>query len=76
MLREVLARIESEHGGVDVLVNNAGKDDRHDMNEVEPEAWRRALALNLDHQFFARQAVSKGMTDRGRGSIIMLGSIS
>ncbi|ANY83713.1 3-oxoacyl-ACP reductase (plasmid) [Microvirga ossetica] len=75
-LREVLARIESDHGGVDVLVNNAGKDDRHDMTEVEPESWRRALALNLDHQFFATQAVSKGMADRGRGSVIMLGSIS
>jgi NAD(P)-dependent dehydrogenase (short-subunit alcohol dehydrogenase family) len=75
-LREVLARIETEHGGVDVLVNNAGKDDRHDLNEVEPESWRRALALNLDHQFFATQAVSKGMAERGRGSVIMLGSIS
>jgi NAD(P)-dependent dehydrogenase (short-subunit alcohol dehydrogenase family) len=75
-LREALARIEAASGGVDVLVNNAGKDDRHDMNEVEPEYWRRALALNLDHQFFATQAVSKGMAKAGRGSIVMLGSIS
>ena len=75
-LREVLARIESDQGGVDVLVNNAGKDDRHDMAEVEPDYWRRALALNLDHQFFATQAVAKGMAARGAGSVIMLGSIS
>ena len=75
-LREVLSQIENDHGGVDVLVNNAGKDDRHDMNEVEPDDWRRALALNLDHQFFATQAVSKGMAARGGGSVIMLGSIS
>jgi NAD(P)-dependent dehydrogenase (short-subunit alcohol dehydrogenase family) len=75
-LREVLAKIESDHGGVDALINNAGKDDRHDLAEVEPDYWRRALALNLDHQFFATQAVVKGMAARGAGSIIMLGSIS
>ena len=75
-LREALARIENDRGSVDVLVNNAGKDDRHDMGEVELDYWRRALALNLDHQFFATQAVSKGMAARGAGSIIMLGSIS
>ena len=72
----VLARIENEHDGIDVLVNNAGKDDRHDMAEVEPDYWRRALALNLDHQFFATQAVVEGMAAAGPGSVIMLGSIS
>jgi len=75
-LREALSKIENDHGRVDALVNNAGKDDRNDMGEVEPDYWRRALALNLDHQFFATQAVAKGMAARGTGSIIMLGSIS
>src|SRR6478735_8572161 len=35
-LRIVLARIEQQSGGVQVLINNAGKDDRHDMQQVEP----------------------------------------
>ncbi len=75
-LRSAVARVEDKKGAVAVLVNNAARDDRHAMTEVEPEAWRRTLALNLDHQFFASQAVSRKMTEAGRGSIIMFGSVS
>jgi len=75
-LRDAVAKVEAKHGAVDVLVNNAGKDDRHRMDEVEPEYWRRMLALNLDHQFFATQAVVKGMRGKGAGSIVVMGSVS
>lgn len=74
--RAVVAQIEAKHGAVSVLVNNAGKDDRHAMEDVEPDYWRRALAMNLDHQFFVTQAVTKGMTANGGGSVIMFSSIS
>ena len=74
-LRAAIAVIEADAGGIDALVNNAGNDDRHDVWEVEPEGWRRVLALNLDHQFFASQAVARGMCRRGSGSIILLGSV-
>ncbi len=74
-LRAVVADIE-QASGIDTLINNAGKDDRQVVGEVEPESWRRMLALNLDHQFFASQAVAPAMMARGQGSIIMLGSIS
>jgi len=75
-LRAAVAQVEAQHGAVDVLVNNAGKDDRHRMDEVQPDYWRRMLALNLDHQFFATQAVVKGMREKGAGSIVMMGSVS
>jgi NAD(P)-dependent dehydrogenase (short-subunit alcohol dehydrogenase family) len=74
-LRQTIAVIEAD-GAIEVLVNNAARDDRHEMETVEPESWRRTLALNLDHQFFATQAVRDGMIARGRGSIIMMGSVS
>lgn len=63
-------------GEVEVLVNNAARDDRHTLESVEPEYWRRVLAVNLDHQFFATQAVMGQMRARGAGAIIMMGSIS
>jgi len=75
-LRTAIAAIETHYGAIDVLINNAGCDDRHPFDEVEPEGWRRALALNLDHQFFATQAVAKSMGQKGGGSIIMMGSVS
>lgn len=76
MLRLSIAKVEQKNGAVDVLINNAGKDDRHEMMDVEPDYWRHALALNLDHQFFATQAVSRLMRENGGGSIIMMGSVS
>jgi NAD(P)-dependent dehydrogenase (short-subunit alcohol dehydrogenase family) len=75
-LRAALDRIETAQDGIGVLVNNAGKDDRQALAEIEPEDWRRHLAFNLDHQFFASQAVAPGMAKRGGGSIVMLGSVS
>ena len=74
-LRAAMAHIEAEQG-VGVLVNNAGNDERHDMAAVEPDGWRRTLALNLDHQFFATQAVAPGMAARGGGAVILMGSVS
>ena len=75
-LRTALAKIEAERDGIGVLINNAGKDDRQAFAEIEPEDWRRLLSFNLDHQFFASQAVAPGMAARGGGSIVMLGSVS
>jgi len=66
----------AKFGTVDVLVNNAGNDARHSLEEVTPEYWDRAMAVNLRHQFFVTQAVIPAMKKAGRGSIINLSSIS
>lgn len=75
-LRAAVASVRSVIGPITVLVNNAGRDDRQALGSVEPEDWRRMLALNLDHQFFATQAAAPGMERRGGGSIVLLGSVS
>jgi NAD(P)-dependent dehydrogenase (short-subunit alcohol dehydrogenase family) len=71
-VQSVLAKFRT----VDVLVNNAGNDARHSIEEVTPEYWDRAIAVNLKHQFFASQAVIPAMKRARRGSIINLSSIS
>lgn len=75
-LRRAVARIEEELGAVRVLVNNAARDDRHAIDSVTPERWNAVLATNLNHQFFASQAVIAGMAASGGGSIVNMGSIS
>jgi D-xylose 1-dehydrogenase len=72
----VLGRAMAALGSVNVLVNNAGRDDRHRMEDVTPEFWDDRLALNLKHYFFAIQAVAPGMAQAGGGSIVNMGSVS
>lgn len=72
----VIAEAIASQGPVRVLVNNAGRDDRHRMEDVSPEFWDDRLALNLKHHFFATQAVAPGMAAAGGGSVILMGSVS
>lgn len=75
-LAACLEQIETTHGPVDVLVNNAANDDRHALADVTPAYWDDRIAVNLRHLYFATQAVARGMRSRGRGVILNLGSIS
>jgi NAD(P)-dependent dehydrogenase (short-subunit alcohol dehydrogenase family) len=63
-------------GTIDVLVNNAANDQRHNLSEVTPEYWDQSMAVNLRPQFFMIQAVLPAMRRAGRGSIINMSSIS
>jgi len=63
-------------GPVDVLVNNAGNDDRHTLDEVTPAYFDDRIAVNLRHMIFCAQAVVPAMKAAGAGAIINFGSIS
>lgn len=61
-------------GGISVLVNNAGNDERHAVESVTPQMWDERMAVNLKHQFFASQRVFEGMKRRGHGAIVNMSS--
>jgi NAD(P)-dependent dehydrogenase (short-subunit alcohol dehydrogenase family) len=71
-----IARLATEGGDFDILVNNAANDDRHKIEEVTEAYWDNRLNVNLRHHFFCAQAVIPGMRAKGGGAIINLGSIS
>jgi NAD(P)-dependent dehydrogenase (short-subunit alcohol dehydrogenase family) len=75
-LRSCFAEMATVLGGVDILINNAGNDDRHTIEQVTPEYWDERLGVNLRHQFFAAQAVAPLMKQNGGGVILNFGSIS
>ena len=63
-------------GNVDILLNNAANDDRHEILDVTGAYWENRMAVNLRHQFFCAQAVVPGMEKNGGGVILNFGSIS
>lgn len=75
-LQEAMQALAQELGDVDVLVNNAANDQRHQLAEVSVEYWDDRIAINQRPLFFTCQAVAPGMQKKGGGSIINLSSIS
>jgi NAD(P)-dependent dehydrogenase (short-subunit alcohol dehydrogenase family) len=75
-LPQAIVQLRAALGPIDILVNNAARDDRHKVEEVTPAYWRERFASNLDHQFFAAQAVAGDMAAKGAGAIVNLGSAS
>jgi len=75
-LRGAIAAIAGQLGPITVLINNAAHDERHDIDSVTPEYWDDRMAVNLRHQFFAVQAVWKGMAAAGGGAVVNLGSVT
>jgi D-xylose 1-dehydrogenase len=75
-LRQAIETLRQRLGPINVLVNNAANDQRHQIEATTPESWDAGIAVNLKHQFFAAQCVVPDMKQAGSGSIINFGSIS
>jgi len=61
---------------LDILINNVANDTRHSPLEIDQQAWRDCLAVNLDSTFFACQTAISLMRKNRTGNIINLSSIN
>ena len=75
-LKNSIKKISSKFGSIQILVNNAARDDRHSLQSVTSEYFDERIATNLKHQLFASQAVVSDMEKNGGGAIINMGSTS
>jgi 3-oxoacyl-[acyl-carrier protein] reductase len=70
-----LAAIESRHGPVLVLVNNAGITRDNLLLRMKDEEWDAIMATNLKPVFRLSKAVLRGMMKARHGRIIQIGSV-
>jgi NAD(P)-dependent dehydrogenase (short-subunit alcohol dehydrogenase family) len=73
-VRSAVATAEQQLGRIDILVNNAGIAPENPAELVREVDFDATLAVNLKGTFFACQAVSTGMIERGYGRIVNIGS--
>ncbi len=60
----------------DVLVNNAGVGVLKPLLELTPAEWHRMVDVNLNALYHVTRAVLPGMVARGRGHVVIVGSIA
>ena len=68
--------VAKRHGGLDILLNNAGTNRRNPALEYTEQDWDTVVDLNLKSVFFCSQAAARIMKERGGGKIINTASLS
>ncbi|AYD01204.1 SDR family NAD(P)-dependent oxidoreductase [Neorhizobium sp. NCHU2750] len=63
-------------GTLSVVVNNAGWDDRREIEDITEDYWDKSQAINLKQMFFTAQAAIPFIRAAGGGSIVNFSSIS
>lgn len=73
---EMVRRIESELGSVEVLVNNAGITRDAMFRKMLSSDWSAVIDVNLNSVFNVTHQVLGGMAERGWGRVINISSVN
>lgn len=71
-----LAHVASDHGPIEIVVNNAGITRDAMFHKMTPQQWNEVIGTNLNGLFNMTQPIWGGMRDRGFGRVICISSIN
>lgn len=78
-VRDLVAKVDQELGGVDYLVNNAGTTyfvAPDDLEGMSSEKWDRIHAVNVKGPFFCFRECVPIMKSRGGGAVVNISSVA
>ena len=74
-IESTVKNIESRHGAIAILVNNAGITRDNLLVRMKDDDWDAIMATNLKPAYQLAKAVLRGMMKARRGRIIQIGSV-
>lgn len=70
------AQVQSEYGGADMVINNAGILRPAPLEDVSEADWATLLQVNLNGSLWVAQAFGKQMMAKGAGALVQIASIA
>ena len=75
-VEQLMTRVARQHGGLDILINNAGIGLFRAVGEMTPEEWHSVLDTNLTGVFYCCHTALPHLRARGGGWIINISSLA
>ena len=71
----VVAEVVSEHGKLNILVNNAGIGDNEPIEVTTKEMWDKVVAVTQTSVFLGTKAAGEALKASGNGSVVNTSSM-
>lgn len=70
-VNNMVAATVERFGGLDIMLSNAGINNKAEFLDVREEDWDRVIDVNLKGVFLCGQAAARQMVKQGRGGVII-----